>query len=155
VDPAPAVITFAYSDWVGGWRQDHSAFYGRPWTVIYGAFSQFPAATLTFSLESTPLGTAVLEVTGLDDEWAGNCQITVVVNGVVVYQGPSPWTSYGGVAPDFSDAPWSTAALAIPDGLLRTGTNTIVIENLEPAANFSSPPYILLSDTVLRFATGP
>ena len=39
VGPA-TVLTFAYSDWVSGWRQDSSAFYGRPWTVVYGALSQ-------------------------------------------------------------------------------------------------------------------
>ena len=92
----------------------------------------------------------MLEVTGLDDEWAGNCEIQVFVNGTGVYQGPSPWLSYSGNASDFSDAQWSTASLSIPAEMLRAGDNTIEIHNLEPAANFGSPPYILLAETTLR-----
>ena len=124
-------MTFAYSDWVSGWRQDSSAFYGRPWTVVYGALSQYPEATLAFTLEGPVTGGAVLEVTGLDDEWAGNCEIQVFVNGTGVYQGPSPWLSYSGNASDFSDAQWSTASLSIPAEMLRAGDNTIEIHNLE------------------------
>jgi hypothetical protein len=146
-------LDFAYSDWVSGWRQDSSAFYGRPWTVVYGAFSQFPEAALSFSLAAAPVGEALLEVTGLDDEWDGNCEIEIVVNGTRIYEGPSPWLSYEGSARDFSDAPWTTAELVIPAGLLAAGSNEITIANLEPSASFGAPPYILLSDTTLRTGT--
>ena len=116
--------------------------------------ASFRLRAVTFSLESAPLGTAVLEVTGLDDEWAGNCQITVVVNGSIVYQGPSPWTSYGGVAQTFPTLLVDGGA-GHPDGLLETGTGPIVIENLEPAANFNSPPYILLNDRCSGLPAAP
>jgi hypothetical protein len=149
-----SVQRFVYSDWDSGWRQDDRTFYGRPWTVVYGAFSAHPRATLSFTLDEQPAGAAVLEVTGLDDEWQGNCVINVLVNGASIYLGPSPWLSYSGNAANFSDAAWTTAAFAIPAGLLRSGSNTMVIENLEAAANFSSPPYILLSDTTVHFSTG-
>jgi mannose-6-phosphate isomerase-like protein (cupin superfamily) len=144
------VLTFAYDDWVSGWRQDGNAWYGRPWTVVYGAFSNHPRATLSFTLDSPQSGSSVLEVAGLDDEWAGNCEINILVNGVSVFAGANPWLSYSGTAADFSDAPWTSAAFDIPAGLLTAGSNTIVIENLEAAANFGTPPYILLGDTTLR-----
>jgi hypothetical protein len=144
------VLTFAYDDWDSGWRQNGNTWYGRPWTVVYGAFSNHPRATLSFTLDSPQPGSSVLEVAGLDDEWAGNCEINVLVNGVSVFAGPSPWLSYSGTAADFSDAPWTSATFDIPAGLLTAGSNTIVIENLEAAANFGTPPYILLSDTTLR-----
>ena len=108
--------TFAYSDWDSGWSQDDSSFYGRPWTVVYGAFSAHPRAILSFTLDGQPDGDAVLEVTGLDDEWQGSCVINVLVNGTSTYIGPSPWQSYSGNAADFSDAEWTTSALTIPAG---------------------------------------
>ena len=148
---APANSSFDYGDWNSGWSQDDASWYGRPWSVIYGALSEYPSATLSFSLDAAPSGPATLEIAGLDDEWPGTSQISLTVNGTSVFEGAGPWPSYVGSADDFSDAPWTTSSFDIPSGVLQAGQNSIVLANLEPYDNFGSPPYVLLSDTTLSF----
>ncbi|MGD9712901.1 MAG: hypothetical protein AB7V46_12650, partial [Thermomicrobiales bacterium] len=148
--PTNSTSSFSYSDWISGYANDTTDWYGRPWTVVYGSLSEYPSATLNFALDATPGGPATLEVTGLDDEWSGNNRINLTVNGTSIFQGENPWLSYTGSAEDFSDAPWTMKSFDIPAGVLQAGQNDIVLANLEPYDNFGTPPYVLLSDTALN-----
>ena len=63
-------LQFTAEDWVGGYYRGDSQAYGRPWVAVYGALSDFPRATLGFTLDATPGRAATISITGLDDEWA-------------------------------------------------------------------------------------
>jgi len=139
----PIAQQFSAADWQGGYVGDQS-WYGRPWVAIYGAQSQYPRAALTFPLDAAPTGDATLDLEGLDDEWPGNVSIEITVNGAAIFSGPSPWQSWDG-AGHGEDAAWTTVVLTIPAGTLHAGINQLVVSNTEPAANFETGPYVLLS----------
>jgi hypothetical protein len=85
-------------------------------------------------------------LTGLDDEWAGQVPILVAVNGVVVYQGSSGFNSW---EPNSAAVAWSQLVLSFESDLLVAGQNQIVVTNMAEAANFGTPPYILLAEASL------
>ncbi len=139
----PMAQQFSAADWQGGYVGDQS-WYGRPWVAIYGAQSQYPRAALTFPLDAAPTGDATLDIEGLDDEWPGNVSIEITVNGTAVFSGPSPWQSWDG-AGHGERAAWTSVVITIPAGTLHAGINQLVVSNTEPAANFETGPYVLLS----------
>ena len=144
-------LTFTADDWVGGYYRGDSQAYGRPWSAVYGALSDFPRATLAFTLDATPGRAATISITGLDDEWASLNPIALEVNGEAIYNGPSPFVNWDGVGTG-ANAAWTTVPFTIPSGLLRAGPNEIAFANLSPVASFNSPPYVLLADAVLEIS---
>jgi hypothetical protein len=138
-------ISFGAGDWIGGYLRDDSASYGRPWTSLYGAESDFYAATLYFTLSDDPEAPILLTFDGLDDEEPGNNPIAVEINGQRIFEGDSWFESWDG-AGNGENAAWTTVRFSIPPELLVAGTNTVTFFNLSDAANFSSPPYILLAE---------
>jgi hypothetical protein len=148
IQPSGAV-TFVAEDWRGGYYQGSARFYGRPWVAVYGAFSDYPRATLAFRLDGEPTGPATLTVTGLDDELAEPNQFALEVNGQQVFSGPSPFPDWDGIG-NGENAAWTPVTITLPLGLLHAGRNEIAIANLTPAATFGAPPYILLSDATLQ-----
>src|SRR5215212_9672657 len=141
-------LEFTAEDWAGGYYRGDGQAYGRPWVAVYGALSQFPGATLGFTLDATPGRAATISITGLDDEWATLNPVTLSVNGQDVYTGPSPFVNWDGIG-NGANAAWTTVPFTIPSGLLRAGPNEIGFANLTPVASFNSPPYVLLADAVL------
>jgi hypothetical protein len=146
--PVNPTASFPAEDWAGGFYRGDSAFYGRPWTAIYGAASDYPQATLRFRLSNAPTGPATLTVAGLDDELAGPNPIAIVVNGQPLFEGASPFQSWDGIG-NGANAAWTDVDITIPANALRAGRNEIAIANLSPSANFGAPPYILLGDATL------
>ena len=140
---------FAAEDWAGGYYRGDREYYGRPWVAVYGARSAYPRATLTFALAAPPSGPATLTLTGLDDEWAGPNEIALEVNGRRVFAGPGPFPDWDGVGTG-EDAAWTAVAFALPAELLRAGPNEVAVANLAPAANFGTPPYVLLAEATLE-----
>lgn len=147
--PSASNVTFTAADWSGSFYRGDSVFYGRPWTAVYGAASEYPRAAIRFRLDGEPAEAATLTVTGLDDEWADLNPIAIEVNDQRVYEGPSPFANWDGIG-NGADAAWTEVELTIPTDLLRAGRNEIAVVNLSPSANFSAPPYILLGDTTLE-----
>lgn len=139
----PTAQQFGAEDWQGGYVGDPS-WYGRAWVAVYGAQSQYPSAAITFPLDAAPIGDATLDIEGLDDEWPGNVSIEITVNGAAVFSGPSPWQSWDG-AGQGERAAWTAVVITIPAGTLHAGVNQLVVANTEPAANFDTGPYVLLS----------
>jgi putative ABC transport system ATP-binding protein len=134
--------------WVGGWYRGDGKWYGRPWVSLYGADTSYAQASLSFVLDGTPTE-ATLALTGLDDEEPGATTIAIEVNGIQIYSGPDPFLSGAGPRPEVS-ADWTTERFAIPAGIMNAGDNRITVENLDPGAQFSAPPYVLLSDAALE-----
>ncbi|MBA2597374.1 MAG: hypothetical protein H0V00_12205 [Chloroflexia bacterium] len=147
--PSSSSATFTAEDWQGGFYRGDDVYYGRPWTALYGADSEYPQAALTFRLDTVTGDSAVLTVAGLDDERNESNPITINVNGQNAFEGPSPFLNWDGVG-NGEDAAWTQVEITIPAELLRSGRNQIVIANRSPGANFSAPPYVLLSDATLR-----
>ncbi|MCC6790919.1 MAG: serine/threonine protein kinase [Thermomicrobiales bacterium] len=147
VDSEPVSLEFVAEDWQGGLVRSDSGFLGRPWSAVYGANSGYGEATLSFTLDAAPAGEAELTITGVDDEAGGDSPISISVDGVEVFAGPSPFANWDG--DDDSNAPWTTLSLTLPAGLLQEGENRITVANLDPSSTIDSPPYVLLSDAAL------
>lgn len=141
-------IQFTADEWQGGLFRGDGAWYGRPWVAIYGSQSDYPNASLTFTLDAPPASDLVLTISGLDDEWDAKVMMEVSINDQSVFAGPSPFPNWDGVGHG-EQAAWANATFAVPANLLQTGTNTITVQNLEQTANYGEPPYILLSDGTL------
>ncbi len=144
-------LEFTAEDWVGGYYRGDSQAYGRPWVAVYGALSEYPRATLGFTLDATPGRAATISITGLDDEWETLNPIALEINGAAVYSGPSPFVNWDGIGTG-ANAAWTTVPFTIPSGMLRAGPNEITFANLTPVASFNSPPYVLLADAVLEIS---
>jgi len=148
-ESTPVDLEFAADDWEGGFYQGSGAAYAREWTAVYGAQSQYPAGILSFELEDEPTGEVVFRVEGLDDEFEGQHQIALEINDRRVYEGGSPFASFGG---NFDNPEWTRVVIRIPEGLLEDGENEIAFLSLEPSAATGQPPYFLLSVASLRSA---
>jgi hypothetical protein len=144
-------LQFTADDWVGGYYRGDSQTYGRPWAAVYGALSDYPQATLGFTLDATPGRAATLSITGLDDEWESLNPVALKVNGQAVFSGSSPFLNWDGVG-NGANAAWTTVPFTIPSGILRAGSNEITFANLSPVASFNSPPYVLLADATLEIS---
>jgi hypothetical protein len=146
--PSTSGVVFAAADWGGAFYRGDNQFYGRPWSAIYGAASQYPRATIRFRLDAEPSGPATLTITGLDDELDALNPIAIEVNGQQVFGGPSPFLNWDGVG-NGENAAWTAVEVTIPAELLRQGRNEIAVANLSPSGNFNGPPYVLLADATL------
>src|SRR5215213_7665301 len=144
-------MEFTAEDWVGGYYRGDSQAYGRPWVAVYGALSDYPRATIGFTLDATPGRAATISITGLDDEWQTLNPISLEVNGEAVYSGPSPFVNWDGIG-NGANAAWTTVPFTIPSGVLRAGPNEIAFANLSPVASFNAPPYVLLGDALLEIS---
>jgi len=142
------IVAFTAQDWEGAYNLGPNAWYGREWVAIYGAESDYPSGTLTFSLDTVPAGGVTFFVTGLDDDrLESDVAITVSVNGQMGVRQPSFFQDCVCDGEDLGvTAPWIEIPISIPAAVLVPGTNTITFANAEPAANFAEPPYVLLSD---------
>jgi hypothetical protein len=144
-------LVFGAEDWQGGLYRSNAEWYGRPWIAVYGAFSEFPIASLTFWLEAQQAEQATLLLTGLDDEFPANTTIEIAVNGVPIYTGPSPFSNWdGNMATQGVDAAWQQASFSVPADLLVAGANQLTVANLEPTANYNGPPWVLLADAAIE-----
>jgi hypothetical protein len=147
--PSTAEGAFTAADWIGAFYRGDDQFYGRPWSAIYGAASDYPRATIRFRLDAQPSGPATLTLTGLDDELADLNPIAIEVNDQQVFSGPSPFLNWNGVG-NGDDAAWTQVTVTIPADVLKRGRNQITIANLSPSGNFNAPPYVLLADATLE-----
>jgi hypothetical protein len=152
-DPAEIDLSFAADDWEGGYYRGDAEWYGRPWTAVYGALSDYPSATLIFELDEAPADDLVLTVEGLDDELALLNPLAVEVNGERVYEGESPFANWdANTGNRGADADWTTVEITLPAELFQEGENEITFLNLSDSGNFGLPPYILLSEATLSAA---
>jgi hypothetical protein len=143
-----AHLALTAADWTGGFYRGDAQYYGRPWVAIYGAYSEYPRATLSLTLTDAPSQAATVTITGLDDEWADLNQIALDVNGQVIFTGASPFPNWDGAGKG-ENAAWTSVPFTIPAGVLRAGENDLTLSNLMPSDSFNSPPYVLVSDASL------
>jgi hypothetical protein len=134
------------ADWQGGFRNP-GGYRGRSATWIYGSTTRYSSMEARFTIDSQPAGTATLSVEGMDSEGRAKTPISIVVNGVEIYNGPNP-------LPDdqypFQVGTWATETWSFDGALLRPGENVIRISNIAPGA-FSLPPFFMLDYAIVSF----
>lgn len=146
VNPVTSVsttVTLAASEWTGGYYQGNGAWYGRPWTALYGSQTQYSTASITVQLGSTPTAPVTLTLVGLNDESGNKNPIQITINGTTIFNGTSWFASWDGSGQG-QNAPWTTVAITIPSSYFSVGANSVVVSNLSNSSNFSTPPYLLL-----------
>jgi hypothetical protein len=109
--------------------------------AIYGSQSDYPRASLVFSLDGVPTGNVRVTLVGICDETGTQDRIRLTVNGVAIYVGPAWFANWNGQG-NGSDAVWTTVVITLPANYFDAGTNRITIANLHSGANFSSPPWV-------------
>lgn len=137
------------SAWQGGYANNKAGVYPGDFVSLYGAHSDFPAASVSFNSADVPQGMSGLQVTGLDDEWPQHEKIEVSLNGTVIYSGSSTFPNwYPGMRQP------GTMGFKLPPDLLVQGPNRLTISDREPDANFGTPSYVLLGATEFVDACG-
>lgn len=152
VNPVTSVsttVTLAANEWTGGYYQGNGAWYGRPWTALYGSQTQYGTATITVRLGSTPTGAVTLTLIGLNDESGNKNPIQITLNGTTIFNGTSWFASWDGQGQG-ENAPWTTVYITIPSSYFTVGANSIAVSNLSNSSNFSQPPYVLLGAAQLN-----
>jgi len=142
-------VTDPLSAWQGGYADNKPGVYPGEFVSIYGANSDYPAASVTFERDAVPRNGAALDITGLDDEWERYENLEVSLNGIVIYSGPSEFPNwYLGM-----EEPGSMC-FDLPQDALVDRQNTFTISDREPNANFGTPPYVLLGESKLVESCG-
>ena len=127
--------------------------YGRQTVALYGAGSGYSEGRLSFELPGGRYGAAELVMIGLDDERTPQTGFQVVVNGVVVFDGPNgfPRVPHGDNGEGGASRYWGQMVVTIPAGVLRPGQNTIALRNTEPWTGVLNVPYILINEIQLNY----
>ena len=87
--------------------------------------------TAAFNLTQLPNGAIFLYVKGRDDDGPGACKIAIELNGRALFAG----------ANQFSETQWLVKRFAIPEGVLKTGENTLRFVCLEKEGGLGMPPW--------------
>ena len=141
-------IRFEDSDWQGGYRRAAGRTYGgRTATWIYGTSTEWSIMQADFDLAAQPDDIATLTIEGMDSEDRLKTPISILVNGVEIFNGPNP-------LPD-DDHPletgtWASFVWSFDARLLHPGHNEVQIKNLAPGA-FSLPPFFMLDYADLAY----
>ncbi len=116
-----------------------------------------PAGTAAFFSQQTPFSTGsaqfamnsigavpvvVIEFTGFDDNREAKAPVQVELNGVVIWQGPSP----------FPNADWGTYGLLLRDiSMVKQTDNVLTIKNTSPQGALAQPPWFLIESVVIHY----
>ena len=153
VVPTPTVIapvgyaaTLNATQIAGAYRRDDGTLYGRPTVALYSVGTGYERGTIDFDVLTTPTIPLTLILTGLDDERAAQGTFIVAINDVIIFGGPTgfpntPTTDHGVGG---ADRYWGQMQIAVPVGLLRTGSNTLTLENTTSGGRLGVP-YILIN----------
>ncbi len=100
----------------------------------------------TFNVGEPRSGTAVLSIEGMDSEDAAKTLVRIAINGVTVFEGPTPFPN-----DDFplETGRWVTQQLPFDAGILRVGANTVTLTNLAPGRP-SLPPFVAVDYALVR-----
>ncbi len=99
----------------------------RKCVLIRNNMTQFSALDADFILPVYP-GAAFLRINGQDDDKPEAVHISVRINGALIFEGKN----------GFPENDWGDMELQIPDGILRTGSNTLRIKVNDDAQNIQT-----------------
>lgn len=140
------VLRLDDTDFVGGFRNSGGSVYGgRTATWAYGQGSGFSSMAATFSVGQVTPGLAHVTIEGMDSEDPAKTPLRVEINGVVLFEGASPFPN--------DDLPletgrWAAFELDFDAASLRSGVNTLTITNLKQGTR-GLPPFVALDYAVI------
>jgi hypothetical protein len=134
-------------DLTGSYKRDDGTLYGRPEVALYGKGSGYDQGTVNFRPVNLPADPVFLRLTGLDDERPEATNMQIVLNGTVIFDGPTsfPRVPDGDIGEGGPDRYWGQMNIAVPAKLLKNDFNTLVIRNTAPWNGNIGVPYILIS----------
>lgn len=152
----PRFDNFSPYQLAGAFRREDGMLYGRQEVAIYGVGGDYSTGTIPFTVDAPPSGRVTLLLTGLDDERDAHTAIQVMVNGTVVFSGPSalPNVPPGDTGIGGADRYWGQMAITIPASAFRVGANTLAIRNTEAWAGYRGPPWILINRLEFAASSG-
>ena len=145
-----ATIVLEDSAFRGGWRNRGASVYGgRTATWVYGQDSNNSSMSARFRVrwsDAAPKsGQADLTIEGMDSEDASKTTMRIAVNGTTIFENPCPFPK----ADRPNSGNWGSVDFPFDASLLRSGTNTVTITNLDPGVK-NQPPYIAVDYAVIR-----
>jgi serine/threonine-protein kinase len=144
------IIRFEDSDWQGGYRRAAGRTYGgRTATWIYGTSTEWSSMQAGFDLAAQPAGIATLTIEGMDSEDRLKTPISILVNGVEIFNGPNPLPNDD---QPLESGTWASFVWSFDAQLLHPGHNDIQIKNLASGA-FSLPPFFMLDYADLAYTS--
>jgi hypothetical protein len=138
-----SILDLLGSDFQGGANKTYGMEFGDRTNVNY--VYAIPAGALatmraSFELRSEPTEQMYLLLDARQNEAPLGCSIEISLNDTTLLSGPNGFPRV-----------WHVRSFDIPKGVLKSGTNTLTIRNLEPAGAAGSPPWFMVS----RCAIGP
>jgi len=128
-------------------------YHQRSASWVYGQGTPYHTMTANFQLErgGQAEGPATLEIVGLDGENPIKNRMSIVLNGVTIYEGPNPLPNDSGRS---GPGNWGSAVFPIAGDILQS-ENTLVIRNLEPADCTTCPKYVMVDYLVISYRARP
>ena len=143
-------VRIADSAFRGGFTDADGRYHGRSARWVYGRGTAYHTMTASFRVAGEPNGTATLRIVGLDSEDAPKTPMRLVLNDTVLFEGPNPLPNdtccgSGGAGN------WGAVELRFPARLLREGTNTLTVSNLDPSARIYFPIFVMVDEARLTY----
>ena len=125
-------IVFMESPLVSGgkvfyWDSEYTRFI---FNKKYKPGKQLDSISIKMNLKKVP-PKAVLEVGGMDDKTDNRTKILIKINGETIFKGRN----------NFRADQFSKSKFSIPDGVLKPGANTVVLENIERWTDYWGQPF--------------
>lgn len=130
--------------WEGGFTDLVVGEYPEGVVVVYGANSDYPEVSKTVEIPYWNETGMMVSLTGIDDELDAQVDIEVLVNGNVVYSGPSSFPNHFAGLTELG-----VMTFQVPPEYLET-TSVVTVRNLEPDANFGVPPWLQVRDLTVE-----
>ncbi|MBA2570310.1 MAG: hypothetical protein H0V04_03905 [Chloroflexi bacterium] len=154
-EPPPESVTVALPNQLfeGGFERGDRRYHGRTVSYVYGQGTPYHTMTAQFALDPPvrTQGTAMLQLVGIDSEEEEKNPMRIVLNGVVIFEGPNPMPN------DFccgSSGPgnWGTVTFRFSSELLARN-NELSITNLDPGDCTYCPNFIMIDKGELTYRT--
>ncbi len=147
---AAPISPISATQFQGAYRRDDGRLYGLPAIALYGDGTGYNQGTATFQVQNVAGGTLSLQINGLDDERTEHCRLQVVLNGTTIFDGANtfPNTPANDHGVGGNARYWGRMTIQIPNGVLRAGSNTLILRNLTPGPAIGVP-YILINEITI------
>lgn len=136
-------------DLSGAYKRDDGTLYGLPQIALYGAGSTYNEGTVNLTAVTIPSSDRkiFLVLSGLDDERNERCNLQVLLNGMIIFDGPNtfPNVPNGDNGVGGNERYWGEMSIAVPNNALKAGANTLTVRNTTPSLGYLGPPYMLIS----------
>ena len=140
--PARGNVTLQDNTFVGGYTTGR-LYNGSTATWIYGRGTVYSTMVSKFGITGQPSGAGTLAIRGLDSEDAYRTPIRIMINDRVIYDGSSPFPDDDAEGPGGPQT-WGIERWSFDAAALRSGSNTLTIDNLYSGGTVGKPPFFML-----------